>query len=222
MTQDAKILLTIGIITTVLLVGTVFFLSKTTSPSVGKNNVDGNILIKSDSNKISTASAKITIVEFGDYQCPACGQAHPIINQVLKSYPNKVSFVFRNFPLPQHQNAILAAEAAEAAGEQGKYWQMHALLYENQAEWSESTNALNIFENYAKKTNLDIAQFNNSVAKNKYLNKITTDKNDGLNIGVDSTPTFYYLVKDASGNFSKGTKLQSFSFETFKKVIEQN
>src|ERR1700682_3920459 len=107
--DEAKGLIITGIVTAVILIGGIFLVSKNGAPN--KPAVaNPALLIRSDSHQ-TNPSAKITIVEFGDYQCPACGQAFPITEQVLQNYGNKVNFVFRNFPLPQHKNAPMAAEA---------------------------------------------------------------------------------------------------------------
>jgi protein-disulfide isomerase len=211
MTQDTKILLIIGSLTLVILTVGMFFLSKNTTPVNDYGPVDSKLLVKDESYKISTDSATVTIVEFGDYECPACGAAHPILKQVLSSFTKDVNFVFRHFPLPQHLNALEAAEAAESAGEQGKYWQMHDLLYENQDVWPDSSNALEIFTGYAKQLNLNMELFNASMSSNKFVSKINADKKDGEALGVNSTPTFYV----------NGTKLKSFSFSEFKQKIEE-
>src|SRR5581483_190972 len=102
---------------------------------------DSTVLTRNANHKITSTNTKVTIIEFADFQCPACGQAHPALKQILEEYKGKVTFIYRHFPLPQHQNAILAAKASEAAGEQGKFWEMHDMLYEKQNEWSESNNA---------------------------------------------------------------------------------
>lgn len=211
-TQEVKILIGIGILTVAILVGAVFFLSNSNVPPAKNANtkVDAKLLIKEDSHKIATDSASVTIVEFGDYQCPACGAAHPIVKQILKDYSEKVNFVFRNFPLPQHQNAQIAAEAAEAAGAQGKYWQMYDKLYESQTEWAESTIPLDLFTKYADELNLDLEQFKNDTTTNKFQQKIEADKNDGLNLIVNSTPTF----------FINGQKMNGFGYQEFKKDID--
>src|SRR6478609_1380375 len=119
MNQEAKIITIIGVITLVLLVGGIFLLGKSSTTSSTK--ADPAVLVKNDSHKISSDSAKLTVVEFGDYQCPACAMAQPTVKQLLSTYSGRVNFVFRHFPLPQHSNAIPAAMAAEAAGTQGKY-----------------------------------------------------------------------------------------------------
>lgn len=191
MSQDTKIILGIGLATVVLIIGGAFWLGQSSSKSAvqtASSSADPKLLIRSDSHQTASGSAQPTIVEFGDYQCPACGQAEPIVEQARKLNAN---FVFRNFPLPQHRNALISAEAAEAAGEQGKFWEMHDRLYQNQTEWSESTDALTIFTGYAKDLGLDTTKFKDEVTSNKFADQINQDKNDGLALGVDSTPTFF-------------------------------
>lgn len=190
MKQEAKLLLGFGVVTIVILVGAVFLLGgSSNSEPVSKANPE--ILVKADSNKMGTESAKVTLVEFGDYQCPACAASYPIIEEVLSTYKDTVLFVFRNFPLPTHRNAKVAAEAAEAAGAQGKYWEMYGLLYRNQNQWANDSNPLGIFEGYAKELKLNTGKFKEDVQSSKYANKIQGDLNDGRRIGVNSTPTFY-------------------------------
>lgn len=194
MNQEAKILVGIGIATIIILVGAIFLLSKSSpAQNVSSASVDTKLLIRDDSHKISSNSAnlKVTIVEFGDYQCPACGQAYPITKQVLKDYSGRINFVFRNFPLPQHQNALISAEAAEAAGAQGKFWQMHDKLYETQNDWADSNQPLNIFTGFAKNLGLDVLRFQNDVSTNKYADRITQDQSDGNTLGINATPTFF-------------------------------
>lgn len=211
MTQEIKILSGIGVITVAILVGAIFFLSK--SPDSSSNTPINNpvSLVKQDSHKIATDSAKVTIVEFGDYQCPACSSVQPVVKQILKDYSGKINFVFRHFPLPQHQNAMTAAAAAEAAGEQEKYWEMHDKLYDNQDAWAKSNNPKEIFTTYAQQLNLNIEEFKNSVNSSKYNQRITDDKNDGISLGVNSTPTFYI----------NGSKINNFSYSEFKNRIDE-
>lgn len=222
MTQEVKVLIWISVLTLLILSGAVYFLGKSSLNAASENNTgDIKLLVKSDSHKIATESAKITIVEFGDYQCPACGMAYPVVKQVLKDYPGKINFVFRNFPLPQHNNGFIAAEAVEASGEQGKYWEMHDKLYQNQNEWAENNNPLEVFLKYAGELNLDEAGFKSSILSNKYQQIITNDKNDGISLGVDSTPTFYYfLSSELSKDSGRGIKMDSFSYSEFKKVVD--
>src|SRR3990167_10518745 len=131
---------------------------------------DSNLLIGQGSYMTGTKEAKVNVVEFGDYQCPACAYASPIVQQLVKAYkdnPN-VNFVFRNFPLPQHSNAMISAEAAEAARAQGKFLEMSEMLYGRQNEWSGNPKALEIFVGYAKELGLDINLFTDSVSQEKF------------------------------------------------------
>jgi protein-disulfide isomerase len=137
MTQEAKILTAISIGTVILIIGAVFFLSKPEKTVT----VDTTKLVRENSLKTSSASANLTIVEFGDYQCPACGLAHPGLKKAISDFPGRVNFVFRHFPLAQHKNAEIAAQAVEAANIQGKVWEMHDKLYESQPEWENEANA---------------------------------------------------------------------------------
>src|SRR5438552_3274427 len=134
MKKQVLILIGLGI---VIIGGGILLMLRSGSFSASPTNqplADPGKLVRDNSHMTSKLNAKVTVVEFGDYQCPACGYAYPILKQVLedqyKDNPD-VNFVFRNFPLPQHANAPAAAEAAEAAGAQGKYWFMHDLLYEH-------------------------------------------------------------------------------------------
>ncbi len=150
-------------------------------------------LIKANSHSTVSPNAKVNLVEFGDYQCPACGAAYPIVEQLLALYKDnpQVNFVFRNFPLPQHQYALVAAEAAEAAGAQGNYWGMYNLLYTNQDIWVNSADPMSIFVGYAAQLKLDVNRFRAEVSAGKYSDVIAGDQQDGTSLGVNSTPTFY-------------------------------
>ena len=150
-------------------------------------------LIKSNSHSTVNPNAKVNLVEFGDYQCPACAAAYPIVEQLLAQYKSnpQVNFVFRNFPLPQHQYAQLAAESAEAAGAQGNYWGMYNLLYTNQDTWVNSTDPLSLFVGYATTLKLDVTRFKSEVQAGKYADVINQDAQDGTALGINSTPTFF-------------------------------
>lgn len=125
MSGETKTLLGIGLATIIILAVGVFLVNKTSPIPNSDETVDAKLLIRSNSNKISAPNAKVTLVEFGDFQCPACASAHPIVKQILNDHKGKITFVFRNFPLTQHKNARIAAEAAEASGEQNNYWKMY-------------------------------------------------------------------------------------------------
>jgi len=132
-------------------------------------------------------NAPLEIVEYGDYQCPYCGMAYPIIKQVQKELGKKVKLIFRNFPLSQmHPNAMNAAGAAEAAAKQGKFWEMHDKLYENQ----ESLEPLDL-DRYAQELDLNMNQFGKDLSSPEVANRIDSDFNSGMHLGVNGTPTFF-------------------------------
>ncbi len=211
MSQETKVFIGIGIATLLIVIGGAFIMGKPSTPDTPETPADQKLLTKDDSYKIATDSAKVTLVEFGDFQCPACGSAHPIVSQLLKEYKEDITFVFRHFPLPIHKNAVTAAMAAEAAGEQGKFFEMHDMLFENQKEWSDNNDPLFIFENYAKTLDLDVEKFSSDIKSKKYKDKIQQDQNDGGVLGVNSTPTFFI-----NGMIQKG----ALPYESFKQVIE--
>ncbi|MEX2012856.1 MAG: thioredoxin domain-containing protein, partial [Candidatus Levyibacteriota bacterium] len=115
--KETKLLLGFGVVTIGILIGAVFLLSGSSTQAPTKT--DPAVLVRSDSNKIGSESAKVTLVEFGDFQCPACAASYPIVREIKAVYKDELQLVFRNFPLPSHGNAFAAAVAAEAAGAQG-------------------------------------------------------------------------------------------------------
>jgi protein-disulfide isomerase len=132
--------------------------------------------------------ATLTLVEYGDYQCPFCGAAYPEVKKVQKELGSKLRFVFRNFPLTNaHEFAMLAAETAEAAGAQGKMWEMHDFLYEHQDTLGDQSIALG----YARKLGLDTQRFEREIAQHVYEKRIKDDFIGGVRSGVNGTPTFY-------------------------------
>lgn len=186
----------------ILTIGGFMLLSGDASPTsvTSEATVDANRLTRGDS--YTLGSGAVTLTEFGDFQCPACGQAHPIVKQVMGEYQGKVRFVFRNFPLPGHKNAGAAANAAEAAGAQGKFWEMHDIIYTKQREWSESNKVADIFANYAQGLGLDSEKIKTAAEKNEFGAKITRDVSDGESVGVNATPTFFVNDKKVTGGYS--------------------
>lgn len=193
LSQENKILIGIGLATVMLLIGGVFFISKTqpaTEVQSGKP-ADSTLLVRENSHKITTDSAKATLVEFSDFQCPSCGAAYPILKRITQEYAGKVNFVYRQFPLTIHINGFNAALAAEAADQQGKFWEMHDRLFEKQSEWSESDKWLDIFTGYAKDLGLNTEKFNQDISSQQLGERIKADQDDGNKLGVNATPTLY-------------------------------
>jgi protein-disulfide isomerase len=137
--------------------------------------------------------AKVTLVEYSDFQCPACAAFEPAIQALEKKYGNQVLFVYRHFPLPQHLNGNLAARASEAAAMQNKFWEMHDKLFATQNEWSTLSKgeALNTFALYASQLELNRDKFVTDVQSNSVEDRIQKDVTSGSKSGVDSTPNFF-------------------------------
>ena len=147
----------------------------------------------------------IAIIEFGDFKCPACKAAHPVIDEILNEY--NVSLYYRNFPLPMHgEISFLSAEAAECANEQDKFWQYHEILFENQDILNKENLKL-----YAKEIGLNEEQFNNCLDTEKYKQEVEKDIKDAKDLGVQGTPTF----------FINGKKVLGANKEKIKQIIEE-
>ena len=136
-------------------------------------------------------NALVTMVEYADFECPACQAYFPVVEQVFDSSSSTVRMVFREFPLPQHADAIPAAKAAEAAGDQGKFWDMYSLIYPNHADWETLSDPTNIFLGYAQKLGLNISQFTADMNSTTTAQKITDSVTTGTAAGIDATPTFF-------------------------------
>lgn len=184
----------------------------------GKTELSGNI----GDHTFGNEKAKVVLVEYGDFQCPACGSAHPTVRKLSEKYKDQMLFVFRNFPLTQiHPNARAGAAAAEAAGLKGKYWEMHNLLFESQGDWSESSASDRgaVFSAFAEKVGIKKDDFNatlknDSVRINK---KIDFDRAIGGRLKVDSTPTFYLNGKKLeSKDYNGEDALEKTLLEAFK------
>jgi protein-disulfide isomerase len=133
------------------------------------------------------ADAPLTLVEYGDYQCPFCGAAYPVVKRLQKTLGKKLRFVFRNFPLTQsHPYALIAAEAAEAAALQGKFWEMHDLLFEQQTFLDPEMIPL-----WANRIGLNLEKFKNDVRRDVVETRIKEDRQSGIRSGINGTPTFY-------------------------------
>jgi protein-disulfide isomerase len=134
-----------------------------------------------------SANAPLTLVEYGDYQCPYCGAAYPVVKQLQEALGRRLRFVFRNFPLTEmHPYALIAAEAAEAAALQGKFWEMHDLIYENQESLEPG-----IFTSWAKQVRVDLKRMGEDIEQGAVTKVIKEDRQSGIRSGVNGTPTFF-------------------------------
>lgn len=208
MKQELKVLLGIGLTTVLIMFGAVWMFSKSSQPT-NTPPVAQSALIKEDSPTLGPKDAKVTIVEFLDPECESCRAMFPIVKQMMKDYDGKVRLVVRYFPL--HQNSVLAATVTEAAGEQGKYWEMQEKLFEKQSEWGEKqTSQKELFIQYAKELQLDMTKFEAALSNPDIAAKIQRDQQDGKSLGVRATPTF----------FINGKELKTLSVPQMKSTIE--
>jgi len=155
--------------------------------------------ISNKDHSMGSDNAPIELVEYGDYQCPHCGHAYPIIKNIVHALGKDVKFVFRNFPLQEsHPDAVPAAVSSEAAALQDKYWQMHDTLFEHQNHLS----AEHLFV-YADKTGLDVQQFAADIQKDELLDRVQGDFESGVRSGVNGTPTFFVNGTKYNGSWEK-------------------
>ncbi len=190
LSTENKVLIGIVVVTLSLLFGGAYYLT-VSAPPEAKATVDMKEVLSSSSYNKGDKNAKVKIVEFADFQCPACGASEPILQKVLTEYDGKYYFEYHHFPLQQHAWAQKSAESAEAAGEQGKFWEYHDLLFAKQNEWSEKSNAVDSFKQYAKDLKLDEKKFNEALDSNKFRDKILDSVKKGNSLAVNSTPTFF-------------------------------
>ena len=211
----------IFVIIVVAIVGGMIYISTQNRLNVSDiNNDQLNTIIGAESrngdiadHEIGSKSPKVTIIEYADYQCPGCSAAAPKAKALAEKYKDHVRLIFRNFPIASsHPNARAAAAVAEAAGLQGKFWEMNKLLYTNQDAWKNAniTDRDNIFKSYAEQLKLNIDQYKTDIASNKVKNKIDFDMALGRKHGVAATPTFYVNGKntemDSSGSIESSVK----------------
>lgn len=165
---------------------------------------------------LGNQNATVTLIEYGDFQCPACAHYHPIVKRIIAEYGDRIQFAFRNFPLTEiHDNAMLAAQAAEAAGAQDRYWSMHDLLFETQKEWGLLPFGIGVenhFINLIKEGGGNETAFKEALHSEAIKNKVESDRNAAILIQVKNTPTFFVNLKRI-----KNPK----SYEEFKAEIEK-
>jgi len=150
------------------------------------------------------------IEEFGDFECPPCATLHPVLKAMKSEFGPRLVIVFRHFPMTTlHPHAMEAARVAEAAGLQGKFWDMHGLLYEDQKAWHEAANAGPLFENYASRIGLDIERFKQDLNNAVVDQRIRLDKERGYWIGVNGTPTVFLNGREVPADSLAAEKLRA-------------
>jgi protein-disulfide isomerase len=157
---------------------------------------------KSDTESVhirGNPDAPVTLEEFGDFQCPPCGIFASFGEELLREYDSRLRIVFRNFPLPAHEHAREAAVAAEAAGMQGRFWEMHDVLYREQAVWSNAPNTRELFESYAGTIGLNLDQFRKDIDGEKAKERVDSDHARGESLGIKVTPTLFINNQPVEG-----------------------
>lgn len=173
-----------------------------TVPSISK---DDQVLGAAD-------SVKVTLIEYADFQCPACAYYAPLVKQLEKDFGDDLLIAYRHFPLISiHKNAMPASQASFAAGKQNKFWEMSDLLYANQKTWSDSAKAKDLFTEYAKELNLNIDQFTADFNADSTKKFILEQMNSGISIGINATPTFFVNDKKIENPRS---------YDAFKSIIQ--
>lgn len=188
----------------------VFALSKKSKDTQSNTQ---NTVAQASEHKKGAGRKGVVLVEYGDFQCPACKAYYPIVKQLESEYGDDITFQFRHFPLPSHNFGFTASRAAEATGKQGKFFEMHDLLYENQESWSRASDAGPIFEGFATQLGLNIDQYKSDLASADVAAVINADKKAGIDIGASATPTFVLNGKKLDKNPA--------SFEEFKQLIDE-
>lgn len=203
-------MLIIGLVAVVAIVGGWYYFStaksapKTNSNSVANSSNSANQPKTSaippnaapganPPNQSGSPSALVTLEEFADFQCGSCAVAHPVMNEIKSTYGSRIRFVFRNYPLSiaAHDKAYEAAVAVEAAGMQGKFWDMQNLLFTNQQAWTASPTYKQMWKDYATRIGLDVAKWENDMAGIAAKSRVDADIARGKSIGVNSTPSVY-------------------------------
>jgi protein-disulfide isomerase len=160
---------------------------------------------------LGSSSAPAVLVEYSDFECPSCAAYYPVINKLIKEEGSKLQAIYRHFPLPQHGNAIIAAQAAEAAGLQGKFWEMHDLLFEKQNEWEVISDPRQKFSEYAQSLSLNSTTFLKDIDLDVVRNKVSNGYKESVKNSLSYTPTF----------FLNGKRIQNpQDYDAFKKIID--
>lgn len=203
LTGESKVLLGILAATVAIIGVTVVIFSKPVPPSKPLAREE---LIAADSFTIGNASASAYLVEFSDFQCPGCRAFAPVVDELVTKYPDKLLFIYRHYPLSRHQYAKPAAMAAEAAGAQGKFWEMAKLLFANQDRFSASP-----WGSLADEINLDSTKFDAALNSDIFKSKIDRDETAAIRLGLSGTPSF----------FLNGVRLTVTSPGDLKKAVEE-
>lgn len=199
-------------VVTVVILGLVGLFAFTGDKKTADNQNGGNNSAQASNHTVGAGNKKVTLTEYGDFECPACKQYYPLVKAIKEQYKDDITFQFRHFPLTQiHKNAMLGSRAAEAAGKQNKFFEMHDFLYENQDDWSKSPSPNTILETFATQLGLNIDQFKADMMSAETAAVINADLKAGHDLKANSTPTFAI----------NGQKIDNpKTLEEFKKLID--
>ena len=192
----------VGVIMILLIGGSILY----------SNSVEDKYDAGVDASKVhvkGNPNATVTLVEYSDFQCPACAQAEPVVKDILNEFGDSIKFEYKHFPLNIHPLAIPAAKAAEAAGQQDKFFEFHDMLFERQKNWTNSPNPNAMFIQYAEELGLDVQKFRQQMNSSLLKDKIEANRKEGFDLQISGTPTF----------FLNGQKMQIESFEDFYQQI---
>ncbi len=197
----------------IVIIGGLFALLAFTNKDKPTDKSGGNSTAQPTNHVTGKSDSKVTLIEYGDFQCPACKAYFPIVQQLKTEYADKVAFQFRHFPLTQiHNNAFIGSRAAEAAASQGKFFEMHDALYEQQDTWSSVSDPTPIFVNFATQLGLNTDQFKADMVSTSTTDLINADRKVAQDLGASGTPTFVL----------NGKKLDKSptSIDEFKKLLD--
>jgi protein-disulfide isomerase len=175
----------------ILTVSSGVFLYRAKTPAVPGNSASNGVETTSGSHELGSHSPKVTLEEYGDFQCPPCGTLSQPLNGFVREFQPNLRLIYRNFPLPVHLHAREAAVAAEAAGLQGKFWEMHDLLYREQGVWSKAANVQFLFNTYANMLGLDAHRFALDSASETANDLVVNDEKRGQSLDIKNTPTLF-------------------------------
>jgi protein-disulfide isomerase len=176
-----------------ILGGYVYLTSTVKAPTTAPKTFTAAQMVASDSPMTGAAGAKVTLVEWGDFECPFCGEEAPIIEQLVSKYGSNpdFSFVFRSFPLPQHTNARAADEAMLAANAQGNFYGMYQQLYANQNDWVNLPNPRSAFDTYAQAIGIDVTKFDAALDNHTFTAEVQSEYDAATGLGLDHTPSIF-------------------------------
>jgi protein-disulfide isomerase len=206
--NSATPIIIIGLVLIIALGGGALLYRSSTKPPIVRTNTNTTTANKSATpdtraqtapagamppNMLGSPTATVTVEEFADFQCPQCASKYPLAKEIISLYGNRIKFIYRNYPLsiPAHDKAYTAAVAAEAAGQQNKFWDMQNQLFTNQSSWSSASDFNSILEQYAQKIGLDVEKFKNDMAGLQTKQRVDADLARGRGLGVNSTPSFF-------------------------------